>query len=80
MNAPKELPSILIIEDDLDVAEMLNAYFSIQGYEVLSVNWGEDGLHAAETTRPDLIILDIRLPDIDGFEVAQKLRANRSTS
>jgi DNA-binding response OmpR family regulator len=79
MDSPKDLPAILIIEDDLDVAEMLNAYFRIQGYDVLTVNWGEDGLHAAETSRPDLIILDIRLPDIDGFEVAKKLRANRNT-
>jgi DNA-binding response OmpR family regulator len=79
MNTPKELTAILIIEDDLDVAEMLNSYFRIQGYDVLTVNWGEDGLNAAETSRPDLIILDIRLPDIDGFEVAQKLRANRNT-
>ena len=36
-------PKILIIEDDLDVAEMLNAYFRVQGYEVFTVNWGEDG-------------------------------------
>lgn len=74
------MPTILIIEDDLDVAEMLNAYFSIQGYSVLTMNWGEDGLQAAAAKQPDLIILDIRLPDIDGFEVARRLRANRQTS
>ena len=34
---------ILIVEDDLDIAEMLNAYFRVQGYEVFTVNWGEDG-------------------------------------
>jgi DNA-binding response OmpR family regulator len=75
----KDSPTILIVEDDLDVADMLNAYFRIQGYEVLTVNFGEDGLSAAETSRPDIIILDIRLPDIDGFKVAEKLRANRNT-
>lgn len=69
--------TILVVEDDLDVAEMLNAYFRVQGYDVLTVNWGEDAVRACKTTRPDLIILDIRLPDIDGYEVARRLRNNR---
>lgn len=70
---------ILIVEDDPDVAEMLNAYFRVQGYEVFTVNWGEDGVRAGQTSAPDLIILDIRLPDIDGYEVARRLRADRRT-
>lgn len=70
---------ILIVEDDLDVADMLNAYFRVQGYEVFTVNWGEDGVRAATTSRPDLVILDIRLPDIDGYEVARRLRSDRKT-
>jgi DNA-binding response OmpR family regulator len=72
--------TILIVEDDLDIADMLNAYFRVQGYEVLTVNWGEDGVRACQTNMPDLVILDIRLPDIDGFEVARRLRANRNTN
>ncbi len=68
---------LLIVEDDLDVADMLNAYFRVQGYEVFTVNWGEDGVRACQASRPDLIILDIRLPDIDGYEVARRLRADR---
>ena len=70
---------ILIVEDDLDVAEMLNAYFRVQGYEVFTVNWGEDGVRAGQTVSPDLVILDIRLPDIDGYEVARRLREDRHT-
>ena len=70
---------ILIVEDDLDVAEMLNAYFRVQGYEVFTVNWGEDGVRAAQTVLPDLMILDIRLPDIDGYEVARRVRTDRRT-
>nr|BAL54376.1 response regulator receiver protein [uncultured Chloroflexota bacterium] len=70
---------ILIVEDDLDVAEMLNAYFRVQGYEVQTVNWGEDGVRACLSFHPDLVILDIRLPDIDGFEVARRLREDRRT-
>ncbi|MCJ7434677.1 MAG: response regulator [Anaerolineales bacterium] len=72
-------PKILIIEDDLDVADMLNAYFLVQGYEVFTVNWGEDGVRSCQTVHPDLVILDIRLPDIDGYEVARRLRGDRRT-
>jgi DNA-binding response OmpR family regulator len=75
-----EKATLLIVEDDLDVAEMLNAYFQVQGYEIHVVNWGEDGVRAALSTLPDLIILDIRLPDIDGFEVARQLREHRKTN
>ena len=63
---------ILIVEDDLDVAEMLNAYFGVQGYDVVTVNWGEDGVKSCIAERPDLVILDIRLPDIDGYEVDKR--------
>jgi len=70
---------ILIVEDDPDVSEMLNAYFRVQGYDVFTVNWGEDGVRAGQTIIPDLIILDIRLPDIDGYEVAKRLREDRRT-
>ncbi len=71
---------ILIIEDDLDVAEMLNAYLSVQGYDVFTVNWGEDGVRSWQTIHPDLVILDIRLPDIDGYEVARRMREDRRTA
>jgi DNA-binding response OmpR family regulator len=71
---------ILIVEDDIDVAEMVTAYFRAQGYDVLTVNWGEDGVRACQTNHPDLAILDIRLPDIDGYEVARRLRSDRRTA
>lgn len=72
-------PFILVIEDDQDVADLLNAYFRIQGYEVLTAHCGEDGCKACQTHLPNLVILDIRLPDIDGFEVARRLRTTRRT-
>ena len=71
---------ILIVEDDIDIAEMVTAYFRAQGYDVLTVNWGEDGVRACQTNHPDLVILDIRLPDIDGYEVARRLRHDRRTA
>ena len=74
-----EKENLLIVEDDVDVAEMLTAYFRAQGYEVQAVNWGEDAMQTCRSTHPDLVILDIRLPDIDGFEVARRLRSNQRT-
>lgn len=71
--------SILVVEDDTDVADMLSAYFNIQGYEVETANWGEAALDACKDHLPDLIILDIRLPDIDGYQVAGRLRSSRRT-
>src|SRR5258706_307919 len=59
---------------------MLNAYFRVQGYDVFTVNWGEDGVRSGQSVHPDLVILDIRLPDIDGYEVARRLRADRHTA
>ncbi|HVP21985.1 MAG TPA: response regulator [Anaerolineaceae bacterium] len=75
----EQKPTILIVEDDLDIADMLNAYFKVQEYDVVTVNWGEDAVRTCQAAPPDMVILDIRLPDIDGFEVARRLRANRKT-
>jgi DNA-binding response OmpR family regulator len=73
-------PSLLIVEDDVDVADMLSAYFNVQGYNVMTANWGEDAVRDCRTRLPDIVILDIRLPDIDGYEVAQRLRSSRRTA
>jgi PleD family two-component response regulator len=76
---PSEQNTILVVEDDVDVADMLDAYFRVQGYDVVVANYGEDALNATQHQRPDLVILDIRLPDIDGYEVARRLRGDRRT-
>lgn len=73
-------PHILIVEDQPDTAEMLASYFKTQGYEVTAVGWGKDALAFVEHTIPDLVVLDIRLPDIDGFEVCNRLRSHRRTA
>ncbi len=70
---------ILIVEDDFDLAKMLEAYFSVQGYDVLTAAWGEDAIRIGQESAPDLVVLDIRLPDIDGYEVCRRLRSQRRT-
>lgn len=74
MSVPKK---ILIVEDDIDLAEMLIAYFRVQGYTVLNTSWGEDGVRLVEEELPDIVVLDIRLPDIDGYEVCRQIRKIR---
>jgi PleD family two-component response regulator len=74
-----EVQRILVVEDDVDTSEMLSAYFEAQGYEVLTAAWGEDALRVTQEVLPDLVVLDIRLPDIDGYEVCRRLRDHRRT-
>lgn len=72
-------PHILIVEDDLDLSEMVSSYFRVQNYDVLTAAWGEEALQLVDTHTIDLIMLDIRLPDIDGFELCRRMRKNRRT-
>jgi len=65
---------ILIIEDDRDIVEMLDYNLKEEGYETVSALNGEQGIALADKERPDLIILDIMLPIMDGFEVCRTLK------
>lgn len=67
---------ILIVEGNLDLADALNAYFTVQGYDVTTVHCGEDGVRACAETHPALIILDTLLADIHGYEVARRIRSS----
>ena len=71
---------ILVVEDKLETAEMLSIYLEFCGYEVLSTAWGKDVLEICQESHPDLIILDIQLPDIDGYEVYRELSSTQQTS
>ncbi len=71
---------ILIVENDLDVANMLNAYFRVLSYDTVAVQWGEEAVRTCLASPPDIVILDIRLPGIDGYEVKRRLRSNHRTS
>ncbi|TVR24251.1 MAG: response regulator [Anaerolineaceae bacterium] len=65
---------LLLIEDDYDVAEMLVMYFESQGYEVVHADNGADGVAHARAGFPNLILLDVMLPDMDGYDVCLRLR------
>lgn len=70
---------ILIVEDDLDLSEMLSAYFKVQDYDVLTAAWGKEALELVQSHTVSLVMLDIRLPDIDGYEVCRQMRLQRKT-
>jgi DNA-binding response OmpR family regulator len=72
--------TLLIVEDDLDTAEMLQVYFEAQGYRVITASTGEAALEHCRQESPDLVLLDVRLPDIDGFGVGQALQNDIRTS
>ena len=74
-----EKPKILIVEDDLDLSDMLGAYFRVQNYEVRTAAWGQEAIKISREEDLSLIMLDIRLPDINGYEVCRQLRQNRRT-
>ncbi len=71
---------ILIVEDDPDISNMLQLYFKSQGYEVYGAMRGSAALDLARDKLPNVIVLDIMLPDIDGYEVCRRLRTNLRTS
>jgi diguanylate cyclase (GGDEF)-like protein len=70
---------ILIVDDTPTNIELLMDFLPSWGYEVKSANCGTAGLNAVEAFSPDLILLDIKMPDISGYEVCQRLKANPAT-
>ncbi len=70
------MKKVLIIEDDAEIIHLLEIHLKDLGCEVISAMQGNDGLRMAIEEVPDLIILDIMLPEMDGLEVCQKIRAN----
>ncbi|MBA2811513.1 response regulator transcription factor [Streptomyces sp. KM273126] len=65
---------LLVVEDDATLRELLSASLQLAGFTVTSVTTGAQALAAVQRARPDLIVLDVMLPDFDGFEVVRRLR------
>jgi CheY-like chemotaxis protein len=67
---------ILIVEDDADARDALQALLELEGYSVTAASDGPAGLQAAALKNPDLALVDIGLPGIDGYEIARRVRAS----
>ena len=71
---------ILIVDDDLHIAELISLYMMKDGYETEEVYDGREAVRMAESFRPDLILLDLMLPGLDGYQVCTEIRKNSRVS
>ena len=72
--------TVLVVDDDPVIVNLLQVNFEIEGYDVLAATGGEAGLAQARLGHPDVIVLDVMMPGIDGLEVARRLRADPETA
>jgi DNA-binding response OmpR family regulator len=72
------LPKILVIDDDEKLNSLLKEYLSKFGFEVFSAIHPKEGLKLIEKNNPDLVVLDVMMPDMDGFEVCREIRKNNN--
>ncbi len=71
---------ILIVDDDLDTLRLVGLMLQHQGYRITAASNGIQAISMSQSDRPDLILLDIMMPEMDGYEVARKLRSDQNTS
>src|SRR4026208_1804778 len=71
---------VLVVEDDREINELVGAYVQIAGFEYLSALDGASALSQARLHHPSLIVLDLMLPDTDGFEICRKLKSEQRTA
>lgn len=76
---PKSKPVVLLVEDDEFLSELYATKLNLEGFTVLSAADGKKGLKLAQTKHPDLVLLDIILPKLDGFEVLSALKRDAAT-
>ncbi len=74
------MPKILIVDDEPEIVDMLQTILDMRGYETVGAYNGTDGLLMTRVDSPDLIILDMMLPDIEGVEVCRIVRSDPSTA
>ena len=72
-------PRVLIVEDERGLVQSLSWYFDREGYETHAASDGNDGLRKAQTLLPDVVLLDIMLPGLDGLSICRELRAGERT-
>ena len=71
---------VLVVEDDPEINELIGAYVELAGYRARRVSRGDDALREARDHTPALVVLDVMLPDLDGFEICRRLRCNAPTA
>src|SRR4029077_41795 len=69
------IPQVLVVDDEPNIRELVQVALKFHGCSVTTAASGKDALRQAEASKPDLIVLDVMMPDMDGFEVCRRLRA-----
>lgn len=72
------MPRILVVDDDKQIVRLVRSYLEQSGFQVLTAHNGETALHAIRRERPDLVVLDLMLPDLDGWEVTRIVRSDET--
>jgi len=80
ISEPKPSARVLVVEDERDIAALVAYHLTREGYQVRTAATGTEGLDAARKDRPDLVVLDLMLPGLSGFEVLQELRRRPQTA
>ena len=70
---------ILVVDDDTNICELLRLYLTKEGYQVTTANDGEEGLEKFNQIKPDMVLLDVMMPGLDGLEVCRRIRAAGNT-
>jgi DNA-binding response OmpR family regulator len=78
--ADREQPVVLAADDDEDILELIVFRLEHSGYTVLQARDGAEALELAQTSRPDLAVLDVMMPKMDGYELTRRLREHEATS
>ena len=76
----KKFGTVLVIEDEVDVLKAVTETLTLENFQVVSATSGRQGIKMAQEKNPNIILLDLRLPDIDGFDVCRELRGAKETS
>jgi two-component system alkaline phosphatase synthesis response regulator PhoP len=71
---------ILVVDDEIYIVHILEFSLTMEGYEVMTASDGEEALRVIDTERPDLVVLDIMMPRLDGYEVCRRLRQDEQFS
>lgn len=74
------MPRVLIIEDNEDNRDALSRRLMRRGYDVIAATNGQDGVQMAENERPDIVLMDMNMPILDGWEATRLLRSNEATT
>ena len=70
---------ILVVDDDANICELLRLYLTKEGYQVTVANDGEEGLEKFNAVKPDMVLLDVMMPRMDGLEVCRRIRKAGNT-